>query len=411
MALTDEVLQDIMARLTPEERKQLLAQLGHQVEIDDITNPTGATGSQTKPKVKPKTDGSKVYCCIACGSVSYKKHGKTNTGMQRYRCNDCGKTFSENYGDSLRYTHLSEWQWRTIIQGIVYDLSLPKIAEEAGVSASTVWLCRTKVNQAIATMYGYNDLFQGATQADEYYCRASFKGKRDPDFFIMTLDRMPRHHYTYDEMVEWLKKNNLYTYVRDKYPDDESFKAFLYKKAKRGISNEQICVLTLVDQTGRLYLEPVSVGRLEKAMAKTKLKPRFTPDKSNVMVTDDHNAYNRVLYGTQTRHEVVKADRHRKSKYNLAKVNSVHNQLREYMEKYHGRAFTTKYLDLNLMLFWWMFKYRDYTTAEKVDALYSIMNDQIPDIDLRESVNQVTSNELKEREITIDTKGVFPKKL
>ena len=62
MALTDEVLQDIMARLTPEERKQLLAQLGHQVEIDDITSPTGATGSQTKPKVKPKTDGSKVYC-------------------------------------------------------------------------------------------------------------------------------------------------------------------------------------------------------------------------------------------------------------------------------------------------------------------------------------------------------------
>ena len=47
-------------------------------------------------------------------------------------------------------------------------------------------------------------------------------------------------------------------------------------KMKRGISNEQICILTLVDENNKLYLEPVSVGRLEKAMAKAKLKPKFT---------------------------------------------------------------------------------------------------------------------------------------
>ena len=64
---------------------------------------------------------------------------------------------------------------------------------------------------------------------------------------------------------------------------------------KRGISNDQICILTLVDEQGKLYLEPVSAGRLEKAMAKAKLKPRFTPDKSNVLVTDDHNAYNQRI--------------------------------------------------------------------------------------------------------------------
>lgn len=40
MALTDEILQDIIDRLTPKERKQLLSQLGRQVDIDNITNIT-----------------------------------------------------------------------------------------------------------------------------------------------------------------------------------------------------------------------------------------------------------------------------------------------------------------------------------------------------------------------------------
>ena len=39
------------------------------------------------------------------------------------------------------------------------------------------------------------------------------------------------------------------------------------------------------------------------------------------------------------------------------------------------------------------------------------MNDQIPDIELREKVNQVTLEELQSREITIDTKGQFPTRL
>lgn len=96
MALTDTELQDIIDRLSPEDRKLLLSQLGRQVEVDKITNPTDATGEQTRPKTEPKVFGSKVYCCPACDSATYKCHGTTRTGMQRYICKDCGKTFSEN---------------------------------------------------------------------------------------------------------------------------------------------------------------------------------------------------------------------------------------------------------------------------------------------------------------------------
>lgn len=48
MALTNEELQDIISNLSPEERKQLLSQLGRQVEVDNITNPTQSTNTKTK---------------------------------------------------------------------------------------------------------------------------------------------------------------------------------------------------------------------------------------------------------------------------------------------------------------------------------------------------------------------------
>ena len=152
MALTDQELQDIISNLSPEERKQLLSQLGKQVEVDNITNPTQSTN--TKPKNTPKSADSKVYCCPLCGSASYKKHGTTSSGMQRYICKDCEKTFSENYGDSLRYSHLTQDQWLNILRGIVNNHSLPQIAKDCDIAQSTAWASRMKINQAIMTMYG-----------------------------------------------------------------------------------------------------------------------------------------------------------------------------------------------------------------------------------------------------------------
>ena len=84
-----------------------------------------------------------------------------------------------------------------MLRGFVEELSISKIAKNCDLSTKTVWLAKTKVNKAIMTMYGYTELFRGNTQADEYYTRTAFKGKRDPEFFIYILRRMPRHHYTY----------------------------------------------------------------------------------------------------------------------------------------------------------------------------------------------------------------------
>ena len=396
MALSDEELQAIIETLSDDEKRQLLNRLQQNIKEE--------------PKMQPTSTSTDVGCCVKCGSVSIKKNGKSANGTPRFRCKDCGASWIDTSGYSIKYTHLSDWTWKEMLRGFVEELSIPKIALNVGCSTKTVWLAKTKVNQAIMNLYGYSDIFRGQAQADEYYTRTAFKGKRDPEFFIYTLRRMPRHHYTYAEKVTWLQNAGLYNKLLNEEP------AFLDElladdpKMKRGISNEQVCILTLVDNSGKLYLEPVSVGRLEKAMAKEKLKPRFVYDKNNVLITDDHNAYNRVLYGTGAKHEVVKADKHSKGKYSLAKVNAVHNALSSYMDNKRGKVFNTKYMDLTLMLFWWLQENKGLSTQEKVDKLWDIMTDNVPESD-KQKVNQVRQVDLMNREITLDTKGQFPKKL
>mgnify|MGYP007089291424 CR=1 FL=1 len=66
-----------------------------------------------------------------------------------------------------------------MLRGFVEELSISKIAKNCDLSTKTVWLAKTKVNQAIMTMYGYTDLFRGNTQADEYYTRTAFGKDKD----------------------------------------------------------------------------------------------------------------------------------------------------------------------------------------------------------------------------------------
>lgn len=402
MALTDEELQKILDKLTTREQKQLYDQLSRTFQEPLQTASNKETGmSSTKA----------ICCCVYCGSTDYIKHGFSPNKIQRYQCKACKKTFSENHGHSLRYSHMSESEWREILRGFVEEQSITNIAKNIGCSTKTVWLAKQKVNQALMTMYGYTSAFNGTIQADEYYTRASFKGKRDPEFFIYTLRRMPRHNYNYYEKIQWLEKAGLYDRLQREEPDFLEELLSDKPKMKRGISNEQICILTLIDDAGSLYLEPVSVGRLEKAMAKQKLRQKISSNKDNVIVTDEHGAYKRITYGTGARHEVVKADKHTNGKYSLAKVNSVHSALSGYMDSKKGKVFNTKYLDLTLMLFWWLQQYKKYTTNQKVEILYAIMTDDISDLAVRERVNQVTEGEIMNREITLDTKNKFPKKL
>ena len=64
------------------------------------------------------------------------------------------------------------------------------------------------------------------------------------------------------------------------------------------------------------------------------------------------------------------------------------------------RTYATKYLDCDIMLFWWLEKNKDLTTKQMVDELYSLICNRIND--------PITYKELKSKKLGLDTKGIIP---
>ena len=191
-----EILTDI-DKLSDEQVNQLMAAL----EVKR------AGGQTTKDSIKENDEIP--LACPHCGSISLKRHGKAG-GRQRYRCKDCCKTFCETSQTLMYHSRLAPAQWKGLLLGMVQNLPLQAIADTIGTSVPTVWHNRHKVCLALEEIYKEQSEFIDIAECDEFYIPVSFKGKRDPAFFIDVLDRMPRHHRTYEEKVEYLKKNGLW---------------------------------------------------------------------------------------------------------------------------------------------------------------------------------------------------------
>jgi len=180
-------------------------------------------------------------------------------------------------------------QWDGLLLGIVQNLSTTRIAKTIGAKQPTVWINRRKVCAALIALYGIQDnKFVDIAECDEYYTTLSFKGKRDPEFFIKVLGRMPRHHRTYMEKREYLEENGL---LEELEADQERLEMLLHSSNtyKRGISNEQTCVLTCKDRQGNFYINPICVGHPQTTDIEKELSGKFASDA--ILVTDSNSVY------------------------------------------------------------------------------------------------------------------------
>ena len=191
-----EMLTDI-DKLSNEQVNQLMAAL----EVKR------AGGQTTKDSIKENDETP--LACPHCGSISLKRHGKAG-GRQRYRCKDCCKTFCETSQTLMHHSRLSPAQWKGLLLGMVQNLTLQEIANTINTSVTTVWFNKQKVCMTLEEAYrNYAGQFIDIVECDEYYTTVSFKGKRDPTFFINVLGRMPRHHMTLEEKMDYLSKHGL----------------------------------------------------------------------------------------------------------------------------------------------------------------------------------------------------------
>lgn len=119
-----------------------------------------------------------VTRCLQCGDARLHKWGETRTGLQRVRCQVCGKTFSSSTRSAPARVGLPEL-FLKVVRDMFADtpLSCRKLAARLKLDKMTVWRWRQRITGAL-TGAGATNL-GGIVEADEKLFRESRKGSRE----------------------------------------------------------------------------------------------------------------------------------------------------------------------------------------------------------------------------------------
>ena len=237
--------------------------------------------------------------CPACNSNHAHRHGHAH-GLQRYRCAPCGRTFNALTGTPLaRLRHKS--LWLDYADCLLASDSVRKAASQLGVHRNTTFRWRHRFLSLAKTDRPHG--LHGIAEADELYLLESEKGARQ-------MTRPARHRGGHAH--------------------------------KRGISNEQVCILVARDRTGQTLDFVTGKGALTKAQLHHCLLPVI--DKDVLLVTDGHPAYRAFAMEAGISHQAVnlRAGIRVQGAAHVQNVNAYHSRLREWLRPFHGVA--TRYL-------------------------------------------------------------------
>ncbi|EKP97575.1 transposase [Bacillus cereus] len=273
------------------------------------------------------------YTCTHCHSTKVVRFGKYSVKMdmrlierQRYRCKDCGKTFTDVTNTPLHRTHLPH-KWLGFIQCMIEGYSLRKASELIEVHYVTLFYWRHKLLSAMKQMDF--EKFEGIVEMDETYFLYSEKGKRN------LKGRKPR------------KRGG--------------------SSKKRGISKDQVCVLVARDRQKMTYSKIIGQGRIVKTRLDDAIGSKLSS--TNVLCTDAWRAFKTYATDKGLEHYRFKSDGYQRVKgvYHIQNVNSYHSRLKGWIDRFNGVA--TKYLDHYLS---W-FRFLDSIRHRNNDATVSKM--------------------------------------
>ena len=270
-----------LKKLTFEQTKKVEKNLHTKSSIENLEEITG-----------------EVKACPHCHAESIHKWG-VRSGLQRYRCKVCSKTFNV-----LTHTPLARLRhkevWIDYAQDLLEGKSIRESAKHCNVDKSTTFRWRHRMLQVPKKTKAEH--LHGIVEFDETYFLESHKGERD-------LERKPR------------KRGS--------------------KASKRGISSEQTAVLVVRDRNGN-----TTDSILEKSNQET-IAAVMLPivDSDALLCSDTKPSYK--AFAKKNNFELktinVSAKEHVKGIYHVQNVNAYDSRLKAWMQHFHGVA--TKYLD------------------------------------------------------------------
>lgn len=275
-----------LRQLTPAQRKVVSAELA-------------SLDAQPASTVIIEGHFAAAAACPHCESKRVIRHGHAN-GLQRYRCRECGKTFSALTGTPLCGLH-KRGKWLDQAEALRVGLTLHQVADMLCIHVSTAhrwrhrFLAQPKTVQPRA--------LTGIAEADETMFLLSFKGKRSG------LDRKAR------------KRGG--------------------RAAKRGLSHEQVPVLVARDRAG------ATMDCVLKAMDMTTLSAALKPflARDVVLCTDGSSALAGAARQLGVEHHAVNLSEGIRvdGAWHVQNVNAYHSRLKSWIHKFRGVA--TCYLE------------------------------------------------------------------
>lgn len=247
--------------------------------------------------------------CPICGKKHIQKFG-SSSGIQRYRCKDCGKTFTE-YTKTVFFSTKKDYEtWFKYIDLMMTGLSLAKIASKCGISVLTAFRWKHKVLNAIKKQFE-NTTVSGVVEADETFFLESHKGK--------------------------------------KFEGEKSRKRG--GKAKlRGISQYQVGIMVAIDGDKNIIADIYGRGRLTTKQTEKVLGNKIEED--SIFVTDSHKSYIQFAKNHNLQHKRIANGKHKNGEYHINNVNNYHRGLRDFVRHFNG--ISTRYLANYLNWFSWI---------------------------------------------------------
>src|SRR4051794_23146489 len=242
--------------------------------------------------------------CPHCGAARLQRWGRAS-GLRRYRCQACRKTFNALTGTSLARLRKKAC-WLRYGEALAAGMTLAKAAAHCGVHLTTSFRWRHRFLRAPAAA---REALGGVVEADETFFRRSEKGSRRWRRAAGPLERRPRRRGE--------------------------------RASKRGLSAEQVPALIARDRAGHTA-DAVLPGLGADAIAAA-LGPVVAGDA--VLCSDGAKAYAAFAAESGLHHEPVNLAagvRVRDGAFHIQNVNAYHGRLKGWMGRFNGVA--TRYL-------------------------------------------------------------------
>jgi transposase-like protein len=305
-----------IAQLTRAQCMRVLALLKPAVD-------QGRTAAVIEEAVAPR------LCCPRCQGKQLYRHG-TKSGLQRFRCRACGRSFNSLTGTPLaRLRHKDKWL--DFSDCMLDSRTVRKAAERVGVDKNTSLRWRHRF--LMATKTDRPACLNGIAEADETFLLESQKGARN-------LQRPAR------------KRGG--------------------KASERGISKEQVCILVARDRSGNTVDFVTGRGPVTVVQLTEHLRPVLAPD--TLLVTDANKAYQAFARQQGISHQYVNvsAGEHVRGAVHVQNVNGYHSRFHKWLRRFNGVA--TRYLPNYLGWLWAIDRERIRSPETLLKAAIGVFN-------------------------------------